>query len=225
MKEYALIVAGGTGSRMQSNIPKQFMLLDGRPVLIQTIEAFLHYSKNIDIILVLPELAINEWKTLCDKFNFSIPIQIAKGGKTRFLSVKNGLKLIENDDSLVAIHDGVRPLVRKEIIGASFRLAEIHGAAVASTRLKESLRIVDKDQTLSIDRSKYRSIQTPQTFKTTMIKSAYDNCEDSPEFTDDASVAEKNGLKISLFEGSYDNIKITTQEDLLFAEALMRSKK
>ena len=225
MKEYAIIVAGGSGSRMQSEIPKQFLLLAGKPILMHTINAFIHYSKNLSIILVLPDFAIDQWTQLCIKYKFNYPLKIVTGGKTRFQSVKNGLDAIHENESLVAIHDGVRPLIRKEIIGASYRLAQIHGCAIAATRLKESLRIVDKDQTRSIDRSQYRSIQTPQTFQTELIKAAYADCEDSTELTDDASVAEKNGLKISLFEGSYENIKITTQEDLLFVEALLREKK
>lgn len=225
MKEYAIIVAGGSGVRMQSKMPKQFLPLANRPILMHTVDAFINYSNKVSIILVLPENSIPQWNRLCKKYVFNHSLDIAKGGKTRFQSVKNGLDRITSENSLVAIHDGVRPLVRNEIISASYRLAQIHGSAIASTRLKESLRIVDKDQTKSIDRSQYRSIQTPQTFQTKLIKEAYQHFEDSPEFTDDASVAEKNGLKISLFEGSYENIKITTPEDLLFAEALLRSKK
>lgn len=225
MEEYAIIVAGGSGTRMQSNMPKQFLLLAGKPVLMHTIEAFLHYSKRVKIILVLPESSISLWDNLCTEHECSYPIEIAHGGLTRSESVINGLNAIKNHDSLVAIHDGVRPLVRPEIIGASFKLAQLHGCAIAATRLKESLRLVDKDLTKSIDRSKYRSIQTPQTFRTELIKAAYSNLKSNVEFTDDASVAEENGLKISLFEGSYENIKITTSEDLLFAEALIGKKK
>lgn len=225
MKEYAIIVAGGNGSRMQSKTPKQFLLLSNKPVLMHTLEVFQTYSKDLSIILVLPAESISTWNKLCKKYNFTIPVTTVKGGNTRSQSVKNGLNAIKTDESLVAIHDGVRPLIRPEIINASFRLAQIHGCAVASTRLKESLRLVDKDMTKSIDRSKYRSIQTPQTFQTKLIKSAYSTLKDSDEFTDDASVAEKSGLKISLFEGSYENIKITTKEDLLFAEALLLNKK
>ncbi len=225
MKEYAIIVAGGSGSRMQSKTPKQFLLLAGRPILMHTIDAFRAYSENITILLVLPQQAIETWNSLCHTFDFNDDVKVIAGGNTRFQSVKNGLGSIPDGDSLVAIHDGVRPLVRPEIISASFRLSQIHGSAVASTRLKESLRQVDKDQTKSIDRSQYRSIQTPQTFKTELIKAAYDNAKENSGFTDDASVAEKNGVKISLFEGSYENIKITTPEDLLFAETIIQGKK
>ena len=222
MKEYALIVAGGSGSRMKTSIPKQFLLLNGKPILMHTINAFHSYSENISIILVLPEHELENWEKLCKKHNFKLTLSVVKGGIARTQSVKNGLDNIDDGDTLVAIHDGVRPLVRPEIINASFRLAQIHGCAIASTRLKESLRLVDKDNTKSIDRSRYRSIQTPQTFQTKLIKSAYDQISGGAEFTDDASVAEKSGLKISLFEGSYENIKITTPEDLLFAEAILK---
>lgn len=225
MKEYAIIVAGGSGSRMHSKTPKQFLILGDKPILMHTIEAFRKYSSDLQLILVLPESEISTWQNLCQIHGFNISIKIAKGGKTRFQSVKNGLELINEDQSLVAIHDGVRPLVVNEIINASFRLAQLHGCAVASTRLKESLRLIDKDNTRAIDRSDYRSIQTPQTFQTQLIKDAYANSEDNIVFTDDASVAERNGIKISLFEGSYENVKITTREDLLFAEAILSKKK
>ena len=152
MKEYAIIVAGGSGSRMHSKMPKQFLILAGKPILMHTIEAFKKYSSDVDIILVLPDGEISTWQHLCKIHGFRIPFTIATGGNTRFQSVKNGLELIKEDESLVAIHDGVRPLVADEIISASFRLAQLHGCAVASTRLKESLRLIDKDFTKAIDR-------------------------------------------------------------------------
>jgi 2-C-methyl-D-erythritol 4-phosphate cytidylyltransferase len=137
--------------------------------------------------------------------------------------VKNGLELVEGP-GLVAIHDGVRPLVSTDIIGASFRLASLHKSAIASVRLKESLRVIDQDNTQAVDRSMYRMIQTPQTFDTDLIKSSY-TIKEEKYLTDDASVAERAGNKISLFEGSYDNIKITTPEDLTIAEALLKKQK
>ena len=206
-------------------MPKQFLDLAGKPVLMHTIEAFDRYSKNLSIIVVLPQSNIPLWNSLCLKHHFSHDYVLVTGGNSRTASVKNGLDKIEDPDSLVAIHDGVRPLIRPEIISASFRLAQVHGCAVAATRLKESLRQVDKDKTMAIDRSKYRSIQTPQTFQTSIIKEAYKQLENKIDFTDDASVAEMQGLNISLFEGSYENIKITTPEDLLFAEAILIGKK
>lgn len=219
-KEYALIVAGGKGTRIKSDIPKQFIELNGKPILLHTVEAFIHYASGMAIVLVLPEDDFPTWASLCEKFNFNHPVILVKGGATRFQSVKNGLKKIDGK-GLVAIHDGVRPLVSADLIGASFRLAAVHGSAIASVRLKESIRVTDQDQTQSADRSKFRLIQTPQTFNLDLIKKAYDVTEDAT-FTDDASVAERAGHKISLFEGSYENIKITTAEDLIVAEALLR---
>jgi 2-C-methyl-D-erythritol 4-phosphate cytidylyltransferase len=222
--EYALIVAGGKGTRIKSKIPKQFLELCGKPILLHTIEAFIRYKSDINIILVLPADDFDTWAHIHHKFNFTFPITLQEGGETRFQSVKRGLEKISDEKSLVAIHDGVRPLVSSDIIGASFRLAAVHQSAVAAVRLKESIRITDQDTTKAVDRSKFRLIQTPQTFQTRLIKQAYALKEDE-SLTDDASVAERSGHRISLFEGSYENIKITTPEDLVVAEALMQSRR
>jgi 2-C-methyl-D-erythritol 4-phosphate cytidylyltransferase len=221
-KEYALIVAGGKGTRIKSDVPKQFIELNGKPILLHTVESFLKYSYDLVIVLVLPEEDIIKWELICEKYNFNSPITLQKGGDTRFQSVKNGLNKIPGE-GLVAIHDGVRPLVSADLIGASFRLAAVHGSAVAAVRLKESIRMTDQDNTKAVDRSKFRLIQTPQTFSLKLIKKAYQIKED-PSLTDDASVAEKSGHVISLFEGSYENIKVTTAEDLVLAEALMKRR-
>ncbi len=225
MKEFVIIVAGGSGSRMQSTTPKQFLLLAKKPILMHTIDAFRKYSNTISIILVLPKYAINIWNELCAKYSFSNTLTIVEGGDTRYNSVKNGLKSIINEDSLVAIHDGVRPLVDVDIIGNSFRLAQIHGSAIAAMPLKESLVSIDNDRVQSIDRTKYRSIQTPQTFQTRLIKAAYKAIKEDLTITDDATVAQKYGLEIVLFNGSYANIKVTTPEDMLVAEALLDKNK
>lgn len=222
MQEYALIVAGGTGTRMRSAVVKQFLPINGMPVLMHTINAFKKYSPAISIVLVLPESQQSHWKELCNINNFDVPHKLVKGGESRFQSVKNGLEVLP-EEGLVSIHDGVRPLVNENTIGASFRIASIHGSAVAAVRLKESIRVVDQDKTKAIDRSKYRMIQTPQTFQLGLIKEAYKIKEDD-SLTDDASVAERSGHQISLFEGTYDNIKITTPEDLPIVEALMEQK-
>ena len=223
-KEYAIIVAGGKGTRMKSAVPKQFLPLNGLPVLFHTIKAFHKYSNEITIILVLPEDEMVTWHELVVKYEFSIPVKLVKGGDTRFMSVKNGLDQIEDDRGLVTVHDGVRPLVSKDIIAASFRLAAVHGSAVAAVRLKESIRIADQDATKALDRSKYRLVQTPQAFELALIKQAY-TIKEEEDLTDDASVVERTGNKISLFEGSYKNIKITTPEDLFIAEAILNSEK
>lgn len=222
-KEYALIVAGGKGTRIKSTTPKQFLELNGLPVLMHTILAFYRYSENITVILVLPEGDMDTWRSLCVRHNFSKPLMLQSGGETRFQSVKNGLKKIDDDNGMVAIHDGVRPLISENIIAASFRLAAVHQSAIAAVRLKESIRITDQDITKAVDRSKFRIIQTPQTFKVSLIRSAYEMKEDF-SLTDDASVAERAGHIISLFEGSYENIKITTSEDLIVAEALLKAR-
>ena len=221
-QEYALIVAGGKGTRIKSQTPKQFLELNGKPVLIHTLNAFFRYSESINVILVLPKDDLKTWELITKKFKFDKPITLQEGGETRFQSVKKGLEKISGD-GLVAIHDGVRPLVSENIIGASFRLAAVHKSAVAAVRLKESIRMTDQDQTKAMDRSRFRLIQTPQTFDVQLIKKAYQIKEDET-LTDDASVAERSGHAISLFEGSYENIKITTPEDLLVAEALLKAK-
>lgn len=222
-KEYALVVAGGKGTRIKSSTPKQFLPLNGLPILMHTLDAFYAYSASMTVILVLPENDVQRWNALCLQYNFSRKIVLQVGGETRFQSVKKGLEKIEGD-GLVAIHDGVRPLVSRELIASSFKLAETHHTAIAAVPLKESIRIVGGDGTTqAADRSRFRLIQTPQTFRVSTIKKAYEMIEDL-SLTDDASVAERAGHQISLYEGSYENIKITTAEDLIVAEALLRSR-
>ncbi len=204
-------------------MPKQFIELNGKPILLHTVEAFYRYSTSLAVILVLPEDDFEIWEAICKNFDFNEPVVLQQGGATRFQSVRNGLDKIEGE-GLVAIHDGVRPLVSEDIIGASFRLAAIHHCAVAAVRLKESIRMTDQDNTKAVDRSRFRLIQTPQTFDVQLIKKAYRMREDA-SLTDDASVDEKAGHVISLFEGRFENIKITTPEDLVIAEALMKERK
>lgn len=220
--EYALIVAGGKGTRFKSKIPKQFLEVCGKPILLHTLEAFYKYSADIRIILVLPYDEFEFWNLIVGKYKFNKPVILQAGGDSRFQSVKNGLQKIQGE-GLVAIHDGVRPLINEDIIAASFRLAAVHQSAVAAVQLKESIRVIDKDGTKAVDRSHFRLIQTPQTFDVNLIKQAYQLKEDT-SLTDDASVAERAGHNISLFEGSYENIKITTPEDLLVAEALLNAR-
>jgi 2-C-methyl-D-erythritol 4-phosphate cytidylyltransferase len=222
IQEYAIIVAGGKGTRINSVIPKQFLELEGLPVLMHTVNAFYGYSNTINVVLVLPQADIGLWNSLCEQYKFKTPYTLAIGGDTRFQSVRNGLKAITGD-GIVAIHDGVRPLVTQAIIEESFHLAAIHQSAVAAVSLKESIRVTDKGRTIAVDRSKFKLIQTPQTFHIPMIREAYEMEEDST-LTDDASVAERNNHVITLFDGSYENIKITTPEDLVIARALMRAR-
>jgi 2-C-methyl-D-erythritol 4-phosphate cytidylyltransferase len=221
-KEYALVVAGGKGTRIQSSTPKQFLPLNGLPVLMHTLQAFYNYSEKISIVLVLPETDMEYWHSLCKQYDFTIKLTLQTGGETRFQSVKRGLEKIQ-EEGLVAIHDGVRPLVANNTIAESFRLANVHQSAIAAVRLKESIRVTEHDITQAVDRSKFRIIQTPQTFKISLIKKAYEMQEDL-SLTDDASVAERAGHRISLFEGSYENLKITTAGDLIIAEALLKTR-
>jgi 2-C-methyl-D-erythritol 4-phosphate cytidylyltransferase len=220
--EYAIIVAGGKGTRLKSSVPKQFLELCGKPIVLHTIEAFLKYSEEITIVLVLPSDELETWASIVKKFDFTRAIAVTKGGDTRFQSVYNGLRSI-GDHGLVAIHDAVRPLVNTDIIATSFKLAAVHQSAVAAVPLKESIRMIDRNFTKALDRSQFRLIQTPQTFDIQLIKKAYE-LKEHPLLTDDASVAERAGHQIALFEGSYENIKITTPDDLLVAEALLKSK-
>jgi len=221
MKKYAIIVAGGSGSRMNSAIPKQFICIDNKPILFHTIQRFLDYSEKIEIILVLPKEQITEWDKLCNQFSFSPSIKVTHGGASRFQSVKNGLALI-NEEGLVAVQDGVRPFVTRTILDQTYQLAAEKGNAIAAISLKDSIRSVSDNITKSEDRTKFKLIQTPQTFKVSLIKKAYLTPED-PLFTDDASVLERTGEKIFLAEGSPQNIKITTPEDLIIAEALIKN--
>ena len=224
MKEYAIIVAGGSGKRMNSNLPKQFITIAGKPILMHTIDAFLTYSDQIEIIIVLPDNQQDFWKKLCQQHSFTKSHQITSGGKSRFQSVKNGLSVIKDNDSLVAIHDGVRPLIKPSIIKDSFKSAESFGSGIVVTKLKESIREKSNGITLARNRDNYYLVQTPQTFRTNELKKAY-QVEDNPNFTDDASVVEFMGGKISLVEGDYENLKITTPEDIIIAEAIMLNKK
>jgi 2-C-methyl-D-erythritol 4-phosphate cytidylyltransferase len=226
--EYALIVAGGRGTRIKTPVPKQFIEINGKPVLLHTIDVFLKYSESVKIILVLPEDDLAHWHRIAKEYNFNKNISLQTGGATRFQSVKRGLEKIDGD-GLVAIHDGVRPLVTPDIIRESFLLAKEYSSAVASVALKESIRSVSTERTKAgselsnaLDRATFRLIQTPQTFQVNLIKKAYEIAEDD-RLTDDASVAERAGHSIKLFEGSYSNIKITTREDLVIAEALLKA--
>ncbi len=219
--KYAIIVAGGSGTRMESEIPKQFLEVGGVPILIRTIWQFKKADESIQIILVLPKSQFEFWKALKAKHDFIISCQLVSGGDSRFQSVRNGLNAIENPEGLVAIHDGVRPFVSEEIIRESFRVAEEQTNAVVSVPLKDSIRFVDDDgANQAKPRSQYRSIQTPQTFQLDLLKQAFE-VKESNQFTDDATVFEHAGHKINLIEGSYKNIKITTPEDLLLGEGFL----
>lgn len=221
MDLYALIVAGGSGKRMGTKIPKQFLELAGKPVLMHTIERFKAFNEAITIITVIPEEQFGLWKELQEAHSFSIPQTLVKGGDTRFMSVKNGLEAV-GPAGLVAIHDGVRPLVSIDTIKRCFEAAGKSGSAIPVIGLTDSLRMITNGGSIPADRQRFRLVQTPQVFEISLIRNAYlqPYC---PEFTDDATVVEKAGGKISLVEGNRENIKITNPEDLLAAETLLSS--
>ena len=220
MKPFVIIVAGGFGSRMQANTPKQLLNVNGNPILFYTIRCFDSFIKGIPIILVLPEPYIDYWKSIIKKNNFNYTHLITSGGETRFQSVKNGLELI-SEPGLITIHDGVRPLVSKETLNRVFAKAEKDGNAIPAIPINESIRKIAAENTEQVNRDHYRLIQTPQCFHSDIIRKAYEQ-EYKEQFTDDASVVEAMGIKINLVEGNPENIKITRPVDLKIAEALLR---
>ncbi|MFT6215962.1 MAG: 2-C-methyl-D-erythritol 4-phosphate cytidylyltransferase [Roseivirga sp.] len=223
MKKWAVIVAGGSGTRMKSDIPKQFIEIGGKPILMHTLEAYHTAFATLKLILVLPEIQIPFWRVLCAKHKFSLDHKIVSGGTKRFYSVKNGLNAIPSN-GIVAIHDGVRPFISPEIIKNSFKVATELGNAIASVAIKDSIRRVNADGTNElVNREDFQLIQTPQTFEVDLIKKAFET-EYDPSFTDDASVFELTGAPIHLIEGDYRNIKITTSEDLFTAEAMLSTQ-
>lgn len=223
LKKYAIIVAGGSGTRMQSSLPKQFIPLKGIPVLMRTVNAFVHYDAVLETIIVLPESQISYWEQLCEEHNFEVPHKVVKGGETRYHSVSNGLAAIDRD-GLVAIHDGVRPFVSAELIARAFAKAEEKGTAIPIVPVKDSIREMENGNSKALDRSKYYLVQTPQCFQIGLIKKAFESGY-KDIFTDDATVAEAAGYKVELVEGEPHNIKLTSPLDLRFAEMLINEGK
>lgn len=220
MEKHVIIVAGGIGKRMHSEIPKQFLNVQGKPLLIHTFESLNHFSKDLNITLVLPEPYIDFWKSLCKRFSFELDHKLVKGGNTRFDSVKNGLREVKNG-GLVAIHDGVRPLVSKDTLNRVFKKAAEKGNAIPAVKINEALRKINDNDSFFVNRREYRLIQTPQCFHAELIKQAYQQ-DYKEEFTDDATVVEAMGIKINLVEGNNENIKITRPGDIKIAEAFLK---
>ena len=220
MKAYAVIVAGGKGLRMGGDVPKQFLPIGGKPVLMHTIEAFRRALDDVEIVLVLPAEQHDYWQKLCKDYKFHSPELIAKGGETRFHSVKNGLSLLPNDiEAVVGVHDGVRPFVSKETIRRCFAAAAEGKAVVPVVAVVETVRqILPDGKSVTRPRDEYRLVQTPQTFPLALLKEAYQQ-PFSEAFTDDASVVEALGKDIVMIEGNRENIKITTPSDLRIAES------
>ena len=221
MKYYAIVVAGGSGSRMQSTIAKQFLLLDGIPVLMHTIAAFDKCALKPKILLVLNIHQHKYWEDLCISYNFNIPHQVISGGAQRFHSVKNGLKSIKGK-GIVAVHDAVRPLISPDLILRSFEVAEEKGSCVIGVRPTDSVRkVLEEGKSESLNRAELYLIQTPQTFNADLLRKAY-QVPFRNEFTDDASVAEYSGIGINLIEGERKNIKITYPEDIEIASFFIK---
>jgi len=237
MMDYVIIVAGGKGLRMGSDIPKQFLPIGGKPVLMRTLERFREYSADLQIILVLPEAQQDYWKELCKEYHFPLqattplPVEggagrgaylLANGGQTRFHSVQNGLALIPDDaEGVVGVHDGVRPFPSIEVIRNCFETARTAKAVIPVIPVVETVRHLHGDSSVTVPRSEYRLVQTPQTFDIQLLKAANRQLYNDG-FTDDASVVESYGHAITLVEGNRENIKITTPYDIVVAEALCK---
>jgi 2-C-methyl-D-erythritol 4-phosphate cytidylyltransferase len=218
LQQYAVIVAGGSGSRMGGEIPKQFLLLNGLPILFRSINAFVNYNSQINIVVVAPKTHAQTIYNLKRQHNFSQDFNLVEGGATRFLSVKNGLQEVPNN-CLVGIHDAVRPLVSKETLQKAFESAEQKGNGIPAIGVFDSLRKVKDHKNSAVDRNLYQIIQTPQVFKSSLIKEAF-AATNKTDYSDDATVFEAFGKSIFLTEGNRENIKITTPVDLKIAEVL-----
>ena len=219
--DYIIIVAGGKGLRMGSDIPKQFLPIGGKPVLMRTLERFREYSKDIQIILVLPEAQQAYWQQLCQEYHFDVEYTLANGGQTRFHSVQNGLAKVPDDAiGVVGVHDGVRPFPSIEVIRNCYTTAREKKAVIPVIPVVETVRHLEGEQSKTVPRDAYRLVQTPQTFDIQLLKAA-NRQPYNDGFTDDASVVEAFGYNITLVEGNRENIKITTPYDLKIAEVLI----
>jgi 2-C-methyl-D-erythritol 4-phosphate cytidylyltransferase len=219
--DYIIIVAGGKGLRMGSDIPKQFLPIGGKPVLMRTLERFKAYSADLQIILVLPEAQQDYWRQLCEEYHFSVEYQLANGGQTRFHSVQNGLALVpDNAEGVVGVHDGVRPFPSIEVIRNCYETARTAKAVIPVISVVETVRHLTPANSVTVPRDEYKLVQTPQTFDIQLLKAA-NRQPYNDGFTDDASVVESYGHQITLVEGNRENIKITTPYDLKIAEVLI----
>ena len=219
--DYVIIVAGGKGLRMGSDIPKQFLPIGGKPVLMRTLERFRAYDDALQIILVLPEAQQAYWRELCGQYHFDVEYRLAHGGQTRFHSVQNGLALVPDEaEGVVGVHDGVRPFPSIEVIRNCYETARTKKAVIPVIPVVETVRHLEGDKSVPVPRGDYRLVQTPQTFDIQLLKTA-NRQPYNDGFTDDASVVESYGFEITLVEGNRENIKITTPYDLKIAEVLL----
>ena len=225
MKDYVIIVAGGKGLRMGGEIPKQFLPIGGRPILMRTLERFREYSADLQIILVLPKAQQDYWQELCKEYHFKVEYLLANGGETRFHSVQNGLALVPDDaQGVVGVHDGVRPFPSIDVIRNCYETAREKKAVIPVIPVVETLRQLKHQTSITVPRDEYRLVQTPQTFDIQLLKAA-NRQPYNDHFTDDASVVEAFGFDITLVEGNRENIKITTPYDMTVAEALLKKEK
>lgn len=223
LKRFAIIVAGGSGSRMGAALPKQFTVMAGKPLLMYSLETFFQAENEISIILVLPENHISHWQNLCTEYKFTIPHKTVAGGESRGHSVKNGLSAIEATAGIVGVHDGARPLVVQSLVREAYSHATLSGNAVPCIPVKDSLRQKTEMGSKPLDRSGILAVQTPQCFQLDLLRKAYEK-SDFMNFTDDAQLVESLGVKIELIEGSVENLKITFPVDLILAEAILDSR-
>lgn len=215
-----IITAGGIGKRMGTDQPKQFLELLGRPVLIHTLERLHRFAPDSQLVLTLPEQHIDDWKNLCSQNGCNIEHTIVAGGQERYHSIKNALAVCTGD--IIAVHDGVRPLVSKGTVDRLFEAAQTHKAVIPVIDMKESLRRVSEDGSIAVDRSLYRIVQTPQVFDAAVLRNAY-NIPFHDSITDDASLVEESGQPIHLVDGNEENVKITTPADLAIAMSFLSS--
>ena len=225
--DYIIIVAGGKGLRMGTDIPKQFLPVGGKPVLMRTLERFREYAADLQIILVLPEAQQDYWRELCQQYHFDVEYTLANGGETRFHSVQNGLALVPDDaEGVVGVHDGVRPFPSVEVIRNCYETARTAKAVIPVIPIVETVRHLVSEsnvqRSITVPRGDYRLVQTPQTFDIQLLKAA-NRQPYNDGFTDDASVVEAYGFDITLVEGNRENIKITTPFDMTIAEALLNN--
>lgn len=223
MKKIALIVAGGNGSRMNSDTPKQFLLLKNKPVLYYSIKSFLDAFDDLEIILVLPEEHIALGQEIIDGYFDRSKFKITAGGRTRFHSVKNGLSLVHEDEAIIFVHDGVRCLITPALIKNCYEAALKSGTAIPVISCRDSVRMLTSNGNKVVNRNKVKLVQTPQTFHSKILLPAF-AIDYKEQFTDEATVAEAYGMKVTLVEGEINNIKITTQEDLLLAEHILNTQ-
>ena len=222
MQQYVIIVAGGKGQRMGMDLPKQFIDIAGRPVMMHTINAFYNYNNEIKIVVAVEAGSIKLWGDLCRAYHFDIQHTVVAGGDTRFQSVKNGLMAV-GDEGFVAIHDAVRPLIEKKLIAEAFSRAEIYLAAVPVVPVHDTIRNIIGDSATALERNDLRIVQTPQVFDINLIREAYRQPYDD-SFTDDAEVLQATGARIHYFDGQASNIKITRKENLEVVDVLLKSK-